>query len=294
MTAITLSPKAADGSPITASVKPDRPKLTFISHNFCDRTTWFGQSTRVVDEVATDDGDHQNYTVAHGPMIDLYHGRVTFEDFKKDALGNSYRVVVKVDDVVKSEQDPHYASGGDFTVDYVTHKVHFLTPLVGTEVVKVTYHYAGGSVYVIQPVAGKLLIIDRVEVQFAIDIVLKDTFLFQAYGLVDVFAPQLMGPPWNIPSGTKIPLGDPLMYKTFLDLLNDSNSSYPAYPAFGGDNWRALPKTSYLFTWQYEVGVTVLNPDYGMEIRVWMEHDEPCEGAFGVASVYCTSEDIPA
>jgi hypothetical protein len=78
-----------------------------------------------------------------------------------------------------------------------------------------------------------------------------------------------------------------------LDLLADSNNSYPAYPAFGGSGWRALPKTSYLFTWQYEVGVTVLNPNYGMEIRVWMEHDEPCTGTFGIASVYCTSEDIP-
>jgi len=34
-----------------------------------------------------------------------------------------------------------------------------------------------------------------------------------------------------------------------------------------------------------------LDPNLGTHIRVWMEHDEKCAGTFGIAAVYCTSED---
>jgi len=369
-------PESADGAPITAGVKPARPKLTFISCNFCDQTTWFDAAARVVDEVAVDQGDHQDYVVAHGPLIDVFHGKITFEDKLRDANGHSYRVVVKVNGVEKDEQDPHLGTGGDYTLDYALKTVHFLTPLTGTETVQVTYHYAGGnpglpaSTYIVRPIDGKMLIVDRVEVQFSGDIELTDTFKFQAFGLVDACAPQLMqsatipivaidplnnkvylptdvrmallagvfaiaGSTGNdgtyhvksvdvvpsgqpspaqftviktiealpsavadgavitvaLPSGTNIPVAEPLVYKTFLDLLNDSNESHPPYPVLGGSNWRALTKSTYLFTWYYEVGTTLLDPNLGTHIRVWMEHDEKCAGTFGIAAVYCTSED---
>lgn len=353
----------SDGAPIMAQVKPDRPKLTKISHDFCDTTTWYSTAVRVADEVPTDSGDHQHYTLAHVP-VDVYHGKITFEDLLRDASGYSYRVQVKVDGVIKSEQDPHSASGGDFTVNYADKTIAFLTPLAGTETVQVTYHKVVNSIYKFGAVPGKKLIIDHVEVQFSDDCVLTDTFIFQAHGPVNLCAPQLMasatipvvgidqlnsrvylptdvrmtlmagvfaivgstgndgtyhitgvdydgGLTWiktaeslpsavadgyvqtvGLPTGTMIPLTDPLVYKSFLDLLADSNNSYPQYPAFGGGGWRSLTRPSYLFTWTYEVGSTILNGNLGMEVWVWMEHHQPCGGAFGIASVYCTSEDI--
>lgn len=294
------SPKTSDGKQLVASTKPDRPKLTFISHNFCDRSTWYGQSTKVEEEVAVDSGNHQDYTVDNGPLIDTYHGKITFEDLLKNGEGGSYRPVVTVDDVVKTEQDPHYGSGGDYTIDYTNKTVHFLEALQGTEVVKVTYYYSGvagpgeapKSTFIIYPIPGKFLILDRVEVQFSKDIELNDSFMFQAYALVDFVAPEMMGPPWNIPSGTKIPIPDPLIYKTLQDLQNDSNGSWVSYPPIG-TNWRALAYETLMFRWDYEVGSTILDPRIGAEIRVWMQHDEPCGGHIGVATIYCTSEDVP-
>jgi hypothetical protein len=240
-----------------------------------------------VGEIAIAQPGYSAYSLAHPFVIDTYHGKITFEDVLKDSLGNSYRPQVSVNGVVKTEQDPHFASGGDYTIDYVAGVISFLAALQPTDVVTVTYYYAQTSCFALVPKPGYRLLIGTVEVQFSEDIVLNDSIIFQAYGLVDVFAPQLMP---GIPSGTKIPIGDPLVYKNFSDLLNDSNGAYPAYPAFGGTNWRALKKAAYLFVWDYTVGLTVLESQYGMEIRVCMQHDAPSAGAYGVATFYCTSE----
>lgn len=289
--AITTARTASDGSPILAASKPDSPKLTFITPNWCDRTTWYTGSVRVSGETAADSGDHTTYNLAHPLVIDTYHGKITFEDFLKDADGYSYRVGVRVNDAAKTEQDPHFGAGGDYTVDYTAGKIVFSAALQPSDVVAVDYHYAISSIFAIAPVSGKMLLVDKIEVQYSEDIVMNDSFVFQAYGFVDAFAPQLMQPPYNIPSGTKIPLGDPLVYKTMCDLLNDSNHAYPAYPAVGGSSWRNLPKTAYVFAWDYDVGVTILNANYGMEIRVSLQHDAVCGGTFATAAFYCTSED---
>jgi hypothetical protein len=290
-TLISTGKNTSDGSPIFAYKKPDAPKLTFITSNWCDRTTWYSSSVYVEDEVATDSGDHTTYNLAHPDVIDTYHGKISFEDFLKDSQGRSYRVAVKVDDVAKVERDPHVGSGGDFTVNYADGKIVFLSALQGTEVVKVTHHYANGSTFVVAPITGKVLMIETVEVQCSDDLEMLDTFVFQAYGLVDVFAPQLMQPPYNIPSGTKIPLGDPLKYKTIQDIINDSNHSYPAYPALGGVGWRGTQKPSWIFAWDYDVGSTMLRSSWGMEIRISLEHDTKCGGTYATATLYCTSEN---
>jgi hypothetical protein len=287
-----LSPELTDqGRLPTASTRPVAPKLTFISPNWCDQTTWYGDALEVEDETALDSGDHTTYSLAHQYVIDAYHGKITFEDQLKDATGHSYRVTVKVNGAAKTERDPHLGTGGDYEINYAAGTITFFAPLQPTDVVTVTYHYARKGTYIIAPQAGKRLYIGTVEVQFSEDIVLNDTFIFQAYGLVDVFAPYLMQPPYNLPSGTKIPLGDPLTYKTFNDFLNDSNGAYPGYPAFGGSNWRALKKQAYIFAWDYVVGMTALESAYGMEIHIDLQHDAPCGGTYATATLYCTSED---
>jgi len=285
---ITTFKTTGDGSPILASRKPDAPKLTFITPNWCDRTTWYSASEYVEDEVAEDSGDHTTYELDNQNVIDTYHGKITFEDFLLDSESRSYRVAVTVDDVAKTEQDPHVGSGGDFTVNYAAGTVTFLSALTGTEVVKVTYHYENGSTFTVAPITGKMLMVETVEVQCSSDLEMEDSFTFQAYGLVDVFAPQLMP---GIPSGTKIPLGDPLRYKTIVDIINDSNHSYPPYPVMGGSGWRSNTTPLYIFAWDYDVGSTMLYASYGMEIRINLDHDAVCGGTLATATLYCTSED---
>ena len=282
-------PKTADGRVRLALEKTDSSKKTIISHDWTDPTTWAEAAIRVVDEVATDEGAHTSYALAHPNIIDTYHGKVTQEDFFLDANGHSYRVTVKVNDVVKVEQDPHFATGGDFTVNYTAGKIVLLSALAPSDVVKVTYHYATSSVFTIKPSPGMTLKLEFAEVQFSDDVILTDSVVFQPYGLVDVFAPQLIP---EVPSGTKIPLGNPVIYKAISDFQNDAVKSYPAYPAFGGNGWRGAPHPLIIMDWDY-VSSTLLRSDYGMEIRLFLQHDVPFEGWYATATFYCLSELLP-
>lgn len=263
--------------------KPTSTSVTLFSHDWSDKTTWRETAVRVVDEVATDSGDHLTYSVAHTFLIDTYHGKVTGEDYLKDADGHGLRVVVKVNDVAKTEQDPHYGTGGDYTVNYDAGTVTFLSALDPADVVKVTYHYAVSSLFTVAPSEGKVLTVDFVEVQFSADIQLTDSIVFQPYGYVDVFAPQLMP---GIPSGTKIPLGDPLIYKTITDYQNDAIRSYPKYPAIGGNGWRGCPQEILVMDWDY-LRAKPLVASAGMELRIFLQHETPFGGYYATATFYC-------
>lgn len=272
----------------TSSEKSDSSKQNFFSHNWADKTTWYTESTKVTDEVAINSGDNISYNLAHSNLIDVYHGKIFGEDFLKDLNNSSYRVIIKVNDVVKTEQDPHYGSGGDYTINYDNGVITFLSELDIVDVVKATYYYAGGSGFYVRPDSGHKLNIIMAEVQFAKNIIMNDSIIFQPYGYVDVFAPQYVG---VIPSGTKIPLGDPVVYKTITDLQADAFRAYATYPAMSASNWRGLSEELIIFDWDY-TSSTPLRADYGMEIKMSLQHDCAAGGSYATASFYCTTETL--
>jgi hypothetical protein len=285
----TLDPRTQEGRPRVASEKATSSRTNFYSHDFTDPTTWYQKSIRVVDEVPVDSGDHLTFSLTKKNIIDLYHGLISLEDFLKDAEGNSYRVTVTVDGVTKVEQDPHFGAGGDFAVNYLDGKVVFLAPQTG--VVKVTYHYANGSTFTVAPQPGKRLILDVAEVQFATDVVLNDTFVFEVMGYADAFLTPAQMVAYGIPAGAGVKISlNKFIYKSFSDFENDAFKSYPAYPAIGGTNWRAQLQPVTVFDWDYVSGQQI-SSKAGMEIRVSLEHDVPCGGYMGTATFYCRSED---
>ncbi len=284
-----LDPVTTDGRKRFAVEKSDSTKKTIVSHDWTDPTTWAEASVRRVAEVVTDSGDHKKYTTNHLNIIDTYHGKVSQEDFLTDSGGHSYRAEVKVNGSVKTEQDPHTASGGDYTINYAAGEINFISALAPSDVVTVTYHYATLSTFTVKPEAGKALKLDFAEVQFSDDVVLADSVVFQPYGLVDVFAPQLV--PGTYPSGTKIPLGNPVIYKTMTDFQNDAVKAYATYPVLGGSGWRGSPHAIVVLDWDY-VTSTVLRSDLGMEIRLSLQHDVPFGGWYATATFYCISETL--
>lgn len=281
-------PKTSDGKPIYSTWPTEGTRKTFITGNWCDKTTWYQKAIRVVDEIAncSNPGVYTSYSVSHLNLIDCYHGKITQEDFLKDGAGNSFRVIVKVNDLQKTEQDPHTGSGGDYSIDYLNGAVTFLSPLQSGDVVKVTYHYQNGSEYVLKPEAGKSLKIKSAEVQFTKDVVITDTVKFQPYGLVDAFAPQLMP---GVPSGTLIPLGNPVVYKTLMDYINEANGAYPEIEPMGGGTWRNMAIGTVTFPWNYQA-VTEIRSSLGMEIRIKLEHETSFSGTAATATFYCLSE----
>ena len=284
----SILPRVASGIQRVVSEKTTVSRLTLYSHDWTDPTTWLTRAVRVVDEAASDSGNHLTYSLAHTNIIDTYHGKITAEDYVKDAAGHNYRVVVKVGSTTLVEQDPHTGTGGDYTINYNTGVITLASALTGSETVSVTYHYANGSEFIVAPAAGKVLKVDVAEVQFSDDVELTDSAVFQVYGLVDVFAPQYVAA-GVIPTGTKIPLGDPVIYKTMTDYQNDALRAYPTYPPLGGSGWRGTPKGVTVLDWDY-VSSTELRASMGLEIRIKLEHDVPFGGYYATATFYCTSE----
>lgn len=198
----TLNPRELDGRPRTALGKGMGVPFNVYTHNFCDRTTWFQDSLRVVGETPTDSGNHTTYSLAHPNVIDTGHGKVTFEDGLVDAAGHSYRVAVSVNGVAKAERQWPAPTGGDFTVDYGAGTVTFAAALDAGDDVLATYHYARTSMFKIVPPAGKMLTLDNAKYSFAPDdVVMTDSFVFEVWGIADYFVPPAAMAALGIPSG---------------------------------------------------------------------------------------------
>lgn len=268
----------------STSELPDGDKFNLYSVNWCDKCSWYEGSTKVTDGALTDTNDGLTFSSPHDFWIDLRHGRITGEDvITRDG---SYLVVVKVNGVTKTEADPGQTNN-DFHVDYENGNVIFHSSQAGNTVTA-TYWYAVTGDFTVAPPAGKKFVLQRVEVQFSRNIILKDTMIFQPFGYVQDFAPQYCPVPY--PPNTIIPLGDPYTYKTAADYVNDSNGSYPLIPAFGGNSWRGQPDDMIILTWTY-VSKTALCSSKGMSIKLSMLENVAHEGDLATVTFYTTMTD---
>jgi len=262
----------------TTAEKISGHKYILTTHNWADKCTWFSKSVKVEDEIASYNSDTGKWDLEHQFIIDTFHGRISNED------DLPYRVSVTVNESAVAEVDPH-TELGDYTVDYESGTLQFVPPIASDSVVKVTYHYSNGSEVIIAPSAGKVLRIMDVEVQVSDDIVINDSVIFQPYGLASVFAPQL-----GLPEGTKIPLPGGKNYKTMQDYLNEASKSYPKYESISAETWRGMNYNVWIHSWGY-ITTTDLESSKGMEVRVYLEHDDVFGGSFCTATMYCISEE---
>jgi hypothetical protein len=280
--------KTTDGVARVSVERPEGSRYTAITPNWCDKTTWYWDSEKKTGQVL----DHvSGYTVYESPTegavwVDNYHGKYSNEDFLLNHDGQVPRLKVYVNDVEKTEQDPHTGSGGDYTVDYTLARVTFLSALTDTDVVKVDVWEVGSSTWNLVPETGKKLKITTSEVQFSKDILIKDTVLFQPEGPVEIFAPELCPDPY--PAGTYIPLGNPVVYKTMLDFVNEANGSMPLIPSTTGTpkSWRDLQEDVVVYPWNYQA---VTEVDYPVRIAVSLQHDVELGGTVATATFYCLS-----
>jgi hypothetical protein len=249
--------------------------VNIVTHNFCDKTTWWQQSTQVTDETLTDSGDGLTFNSAHSEWIDLTHGGYYLEDRVENR--DDYIPVVKVDGVTKTERTPFSATGGDYVVDYHSGQVTFAEAQTGT--VTASYFYAGSSLFVVAPDAGKVLWVRDSEVQFSVDVVMTSTINFQAWAYN----------PTELPN--KMPVSNKTNYKTLRNFVEEAKGVYPTVPAIGGSP-RGMLQEHIVFPFKY-TQVKALPSSMGVEIRVWMDEDVEFEGEFGTATFYCSSYDEP-
>ncbi len=274
------APKTSDFRLRLAQEKPSGSRATQITFNWCDKTTWYPDALRVVGETPTEPDGETYYQLANTYVIDTFHGKIMGEDFLKDASNYSYRVSVTLDGVAKVEVDPH-TGVGDYSVDYINGRITPINWSRGAGAVLVTYNYARTSKFWVKPPAGCKLVVNQVECQFSSDIQLTDTAVFQPRGLASSWAPQL-----GLPAGTKIPLGNPLKYKTMRNFYDDAMRAYPAYSSLGGNSWRGCQQPATVLDWDYTRTTDLLSSS-GMDIEVRLEHDVPFEGEFATVTFYC-------
>lgn len=284
-------PIATDSKRLRVAIeKPDQPSVTIYTHDWTDPTTWYQQSSCLIDTTPIRVSS-KIYRLLHENIIDTYHGNLTNEDFLVDENNHSYRVIVKKNGNTLVEDDPHIGiNSGDYHINYASGTIFFKNDVNENDVILVSYHYANNSIFTVKPDSGKVLRLEVVEVQFSRDVVLNDTVKFQPRGYCIAFAPQLAqsnGGPY--PDLTKIPLGNPVVYKTMSDFQNDALKAYPGYPAIGGSGWRGMYQEVFVFDWDY-LRTKPLYHSLGMEVQVFLEHDVPFGGYYATATFYCTSE----
>lgn len=289
-------------------------KLEIISQNFCDKRTWFTDSTRRNAVTLEDTGDGLTWQIPAGSGgdaigVDVTHGRISDES----EIEATYAPVVRVDAVTMNEHsadstftydgsgnEVHDFSSGDadFGIDYTTMKVTFATSQAG-KTVDIDFSEVGGSKWYMDAAAGKCVLLEAAELQFSSDARMKSDFIFQARGQVDLhplLQPYWDGysPPGPYPAGTMLPLGDPTKYKNKMDLINQANISHPVIPKdTGALTWRDLPQDIQIYRWDYkEQAVIMINGDWGMDIEISLGDDIEAGGSYAVVTFYGIVEDV--
>jgi hypothetical protein len=278
--------QSANKALLVAHAGREGSETIYASHNFCDPTSWFGDSVRFSEVLsgsgAVFSGTYQNW-------ICMNRGSVLDEDGHAEDVPHGYSVVVVANGVTMSARDPLKDEGGDYVVNYESGSISFTSGTYDEGSVTASYSYENGSTFYLTPVPYKKIDIEEVESQFTLDVVLKDTIVFGIFGYVQFFAPEY----WS-ENGGPLPTNYRVLlktqkYRSLSQLIDEALGSYPVIPALGGAK-RGLSSDMYGFPFRYGT-VRTLVDSYGLEVRVWLENHVPCEGERVTATFYCVASD---
>ena len=297
---VQLEQRQADGTPIFVQGARLGKEVIYATHNFTDPSTWYSESARVTDETLST-SDDLVFDSANTDWIDMTHGKV----FDEDALAadqqeanpgdpHGFEVIVKSDGVVMTQREPFAASGGDYTVNCATGQVTFAVAQTG-KTVTASYSHKGTSGWILEPIDGKVLTIEKSEVQFSDNIEFAGTLKMETFGLADFFAPHLLTtatPPGPLPPGTKIPI-ETTYYKTMFQLIDEAIGSFPPIPAFPSSSPERAPQQA-LQIFQFHYGAAkLLFSSLGMHTRISIVGDTAFVGERATATFYLTSHADP-
>ena len=271
-----------------------------VTHNWCDPCTWYQQSTRHDDVTCTDTGDGLKWSTGHINLIDLRHGRLSFEEDVKAnnyALsGEDFNLAVEVDGSPVVEHTPlagqvvsdawERDEDGDYWIDHELGEIHFKASQAG-KAVTISCCVSGSSEWNLDVMHdGKDMDIEYAEAQFAALLDMRSNLEVQFYGMVDAFAPELLEEPYNVPSGTPIPLlPRAYTYKRLTDFIAESTSALPVLPIIGHPaNPRTAPSV-IVFPFQYQAkrGLAVAGQ---MRMSISLPGNKPWGGAYCTVSFY--------
>lgn len=140
-----------------------------FSPNLCDKTTWYQDSIKVVDEILTSE-DNIKFSSINKFWVNLVSGLVPYED--RLTVSNNYKVIVLVNGI---------AISSGFSIDYKDGSISFESQKSG--VISVTYWYATSFTYKIAPISGKILRLYGTQIKATKNIVWPNnqSITFQVY-----------------------------------------------------------------------------------------------------------------
>ena len=261
--------------PKVAIYEPEGSFHSYVSHNFCDKTTWYQESSRVEDEtlVQMPPPDGLTFNFANQNIIDVEHGKLTGEsNYTLDFATMLYRPTIRDTYGVQIKVGGNLVTTG-YTIDYAAGTVTFDSAPGGA--VSATYSYAGSSKWKIEPSGpGRLCQIRHIEIQFTEDFAFNTPIVQE----ISVFNP--LSPPNKI-------CVEHIVFQNPYDVINIGNEGKGQIVKYGG-----LPTNINVFPFQY--GRTIdLKESQGAEISVEAEGDIPLTGSFLTVSCYTTEEDEP-
>jgi len=247
--------------------KPEGNAYAFVSHDVCDRCTWFGDSVRVEGETLTlDTGD--TYASVHAYWIDLSHGR----KYQENLISSSYLPKV-YDNGTELTEDV------DYTINYEDGKVTFVSTPTGP--VTADYSYENGSTFYVLPAANGNKLIEHTELQCSVDVNITTAIEFQVW----------VYNPYDLPNKFQY---ETISYKNAKDYINGSNLGQGFIRAFGGPT-RGIDSDVMVFPFNY-AAMSPVNASTGTEIRVVMKDHIPFESldpnkkVFGTVTFYLLEE----
>lgn len=218
------------------------------SHNFCDPCSWWQESVHASEVATTDDGAQTSYTIdGTAKIVDLRHGRVTFEDVITVETvapnGNTMDDVVptvSVDGVAIDLANEDATSGGDrYTIDYPNRKIVFGVARDPNAVVTITCRRAASSRYTWVPPDNQKLSLEDAEVDVTEDIDMTASIITTGYGSHTVL------------TGGQVVALETRSYKKFADFHRLAREFYGPIPGNFGGSGGYGNVNAWTFKWQY-------------------------------------------
>jgi hypothetical protein len=300
----TLETRQNDSTPLVAIKGRVGSETIYTTHNFCDKSTWYNGSVRVVSGTLTQSGSIWYHSASgYGvPWLDLQHGKLFDEEgliedqFIFAPLRNEpqhgYSIEVFVDGVAKTARAPFQNSGGDYTIDFKNGHIQPVTEDWAGQTVSASFSRYGNSIWYLEPLPNKVLIIEKAEVQFSKDIEFNTTFVMGVEGYASIFAPQLIqangGP---LPNDARITI-EQTSYKTIDQLIDEAINAYPEIPAISTGSLRGFATPRHIFQFHY-AAVRKIYSSLGMRVKITTENDISFGGERATATFYCISENDP-
>lgn len=290
-----LSTKETSDNFIRATQEPrEGDAINFYSPNFCDRSTWYVNSTRITGlELKKTDNktfifdDPSNLEPEKSPpWIDLYHGKI-FKENSILAANPQYNFELDLsldggNTWTRQEMNSLGESDGFYDVDFRNGIVNLNEDTASHAKVRVNCAKAPSTMqWSMFPSSGKRLKLIYAEIQMSIDIEMCTDIIYETWAYNPYWTPT-NGQPLKI-------MVNELRYKSMSDLFYESTGVYAKIPSLGGTGARGYGnKDVIIFPFRYNTARDMLSSQ-GVEVIIKTEKEHI--GTFATTTLYCLQED---